>query len=145
MVPFSTVHFSSPIFVQPVRSLPLNSDTHCSSGSRLALFLGVCARNNAGSASSAINLRISTGSIIKSDAAPSGSRSLWASRCLTGESMFWIPTQCAADRPMGGINVLDLASRENVHHPLPGRPGFFAEIGETGEPGEPGEPGVLTS
>ena len=33
---------------------------------------------------------------------------------------------------MGGINVLDLASRENVHHPLPGRPGFIAETADPG-------------
>ena len=62
---------------------------------------------------------------------------------MMGGSLVWISIQYAADRPWGGINVLDLASRENVHHALPGRPGFFAEIGETGEPGEPGEPGVL--
>jgi len=55
-----------------------------------------------------------------------------------GGSLLWISIQYAADRPRGGINVLNLASRENVHHALPGRPGFFAEIGETGEPGEPG-------
>jgi sugar lactone lactonase YvrE len=59
---------------------------------------------------------------------------------VIGGSLVWISIQYAADRPRGGINVLDLASRENVHHPLPGRPGFFAE---TGEPGEPGDPGVL--
>src|ERR1022692_2136515 len=57
---------------------------------------------------------------------------------VMGGSLVWISIQYAADRPLGGINVLDLASRENVHHALPGRPGFFAEIGETGEPGEPG-------
>jgi sugar lactone lactonase YvrE len=28
--------------------------------------------------------------------------------------------------------VLDLGSRENVHHPLPGRPGFFAETATPG-------------
>jgi sugar lactone lactonase YvrE len=57
---------------------------------------------------------------------------------VIGGSLVWISIQYAADRPWGGINVLDLASRENVHHALPGRPGFFAETGETGEPGEPG-------
>jgi sugar lactone lactonase YvrE len=51
---------------------------------------------------------------------------------VIGESLVWISIQYAADQPQGGINVLDLASRENVHHPLPGRPGFFAEIAETG-------------
>src|ERR1019366_1914568 len=57
---------------------------------------------------------------------------------VMGVSLLWISIQYGASRPRGGINVLDLASRENVHHALPGRPGFFAEIGETGEPGEPG-------
>jgi sugar lactone lactonase YvrE len=51
---------------------------------------------------------------------------------VIGGSLLWISIQYAADRPRGGINVLDLASRENVHHALPGRPGFFAEIGEPG-------------
>ena len=63
-----------------------------------------------------------------------------------GGSLLWISIQYAADQPRGGINVLDLASRENVHHALPGRPGFFAATAETGEPGETvetGEPGVL--
>src|ERR1035437_6243629 len=59
---------------------------------------------------------------------------------VIGDSLVWICIQYAADRPLGGINVLNLSSRENVHHPLPGRPGFFAKAGE---PGEPGEPGVL--
>jgi len=44
---------------------------------------------------------------------------------VIGESLVWISIQYAADRPQGGINVLDLFSRKNVHHPLPGRPGFF--------------------
>ena len=52
---------------------------------------------------------------------------------IIGGSLLWISIQYAADRPRGGINVLDLASRENVHHALPGRPGFFAETGEPGE------------
>ena len=38
---------------------------------------------------------------------------------VIGGSLVWISIQYAADRPQGGINVLDLASRENVHHPLP--------------------------
>src|SRR5664279_441031 len=52
---------------------------------------------------------------------------------MMGGSLLWISIQYAADRPRGGINVLDLASRENVHHALPGRPGFFVETGEPGE------------
>jgi sugar lactone lactonase YvrE len=51
---------------------------------------------------------------------------------VIGGSLVWISIQYAADRPRGGINVLDLASRQNVHHPLPGRPGFFAETAEPG-------------
>ena len=51
---------------------------------------------------------------------------------VIGESLVWISIQYAADRPQGGINVLDLATRENVHHPLPGRPGFFAETADPG-------------
>jgi L-arabinonolactonase len=46
------------------------------------------------------------------------------------ESLLWISIQYAADRPQGGLNVLDLDSRENVHHPLPGRPGFFARTAD---------------
>src|SRR5450432_2745723 len=57
---------------------------------------------------------------------------------VIGGSLVWISIQYAPDRPRGGINVLDLASRENVHHPLPGRPGFFAETAALGEPSEPG-------
>src|SRR5437879_13741218 len=32
MVPCSTTHFSAPLFFQPVKSFPLNSDTHASCG-----------------------------------------------------------------------------------------------------------------
>ena len=46
---------------------------------------------------------------------------------VIGESLLWISIQYAADRPQGGINILNLATRENVHHPLPARPGFFIE------------------
>jgi L-arabinonolactonase len=46
------------------------------------------------------------------------------------ESLVWISIQYAADRPHGGINVTDLFSRENVHHPLSGRPGFFAKTAD---------------
>jgi sugar lactone lactonase YvrE len=51
---------------------------------------------------------------------------------VIGESLVWISIQYSADRPQGGINVLDLGSQENVHHPLPGRPGFFTETGIPG-------------
>jgi sugar lactone lactonase YvrE len=51
---------------------------------------------------------------------------------VIGESLIWISIQYSADRPHGGLNVLDLGSRENVHHPQPGRPGFFAETATPG-------------
>jgi sugar lactone lactonase YvrE len=51
---------------------------------------------------------------------------------VIGDSLVWISIQYAADRPQGGINFLNLSSRENVHHPLPGRPGFFAETADPG-------------
>jgi sugar lactone lactonase YvrE len=44
-----------------------------------------------------------------------------------GNSLLWVSIQYAADQPRGGLNVLDLATGENCHHPLPGRPGFFAQ------------------
>ncbi len=51
---------------------------------------------------------------------------------VIGDSLVWISIQYSADRPQGGLNVLDLGSRENVHHPLPGRPGFFVETAAPG-------------
>src|SRR5215467_5824067 len=38
MVPSSTVHFSCPTSLQPLRSCPLNSLTHCSFGSLVCAF-----------------------------------------------------------------------------------------------------------
>src|SRR5260370_21648918 len=49
---------------------------------------------------------------------------------VIGESLLWVSIQYAKDRPQGGLNVLDLATRENIHHPLPGRPGFFTETAD---------------
>ena len=51
---------------------------------------------------------------------------------VIGESLLWVSIQYAKDRPQGGLNVLDLFTRENVHHPLPGRPGFFTETADPG-------------
>jgi hypothetical protein len=51
---------------------------------------------------------------------------------VIGGSLIWISIQYAADRPQGGINILDLASRENVHHPMLGRPGFFTRTAVPG-------------
>ena len=45
---------------------------------------------------------------------------------VVGGSLLWISIQYSAGEFKGGLNVLDLASLQNVHHPLPGRPGFFA-------------------
>lgn len=47
-------------------------------------------------------------------------------------ALYWVSIQYAADRPSGGLNRLDLATGENVHQPLPGRPGFFAETADPG-------------
>lgn len=44
----------------------------------------------------------------------------------------WVAIQYAADQPIGSLNLLDLASRENRTIPLPGRPGFFAETTRPG-------------
>jgi L-arabinonolactonase len=51
---------------------------------------------------------------------------------VVGNSLLWVSIQYAADRPQGGLNCLDLATGQNVHHPLPGRPGFFAETADPG-------------
>jgi sugar lactone lactonase YvrE len=44
----------------------------------------------------------------------------------------WVAIQHSAEVEEGSINVLDLASGENVNFPLPGRPGFFAETTRPG-------------
>jgi sugar lactone lactonase YvrE len=44
----------------------------------------------------------------------------------------WVAIQHAVDSTTGSMNVLDLASGENVNFPLPGRPGFFAETTRPG-------------
>jgi sugar lactone lactonase YvrE len=49
-----------------------------------------------------------------------------------GNALYWVSIQYAADRPLGGLNRLDLATGENTHYPLPGRPGFFAETSDPG-------------
>src|SRR4051794_8628706 len=51
---------------------------------------------------------------------------------VIGGALLWISIQYAADRPQGGLNVLDLGTLKNVHHPLPGRPGFFIETANPG-------------
>ena len=51
---------------------------------------------------------------------------------VIGNSLFWVSIQYAADQPTGGLNCLDLSTGVNVHHPLPGRPGFFAETADPG-------------
>jgi sugar lactone lactonase YvrE len=39
----------------------------------------------------------------------------------------WVAIQGAADATSGSINLLNLETGQNFTHPLPGRPGFFAE------------------
>jgi sugar lactone lactonase YvrE len=51
---------------------------------------------------------------------------------MVGGQLIWVSIQYSADTQQGGLNVLDLATRTNVHHPLPGRPGFFVETDEPG-------------
>ena len=51
---------------------------------------------------------------------------------VIGNSLLWVSIQYAADQPRGGLNILDLATRQNTHHALPGRPGFFAETADPG-------------
>ena len=51
---------------------------------------------------------------------------------MIGGSLYWVSIQYAREEPRGGLNVLDLETGRNVHHPLPGRPGFFAETAEAG-------------
>ncbi|MCC6537148.1 MAG: SMP-30/gluconolactonase/LRE family protein [Bryobacterales bacterium] len=47
-------------------------------------------------------------------------------------SLGWVAIQHGADATVGSLNVLDLATRTNVNHSLPGRPGFFAETTRPG-------------
>ena len=49
---------------------------------------------------------------------------------VIGGRLLWVSIQYAANRPEGGLNVLDLATLDNRHYPLPGRPGFFVETGD---------------
>jgi sugar lactone lactonase YvrE len=44
----------------------------------------------------------------------------------------WVAIQHAPDATVGSINLLNLRTLSNDHHPLPGRPGFFAETDEPG-------------
>lgn len=50
---------------------------------------------------------------------------------VTGR-LIWVSIQYSAEEKLGGLNVLDLATRTNIHHPLPGRPGFFVETDQPG-------------
>jgi len=47
-------------------------------------------------------------------------------------SLGWVAIQHGVGAREGSLNVLDLAARTNVNHPLPGRPGFFAETTRPG-------------
>ncbi len=44
----------------------------------------------------------------------------------------WVAIQHGADAQTGSLNVLDMETGQNVSHPLPGRPGFFAETTDPG-------------
>lgn len=49
-----------------------------------------------------------------------------------GAVLGWVAIQHGSSDETGSINVLDLESRANENHPLPGRPGFFAETTRPG-------------
>lgn len=49
-----------------------------------------------------------------------------------GTFLGWVAIQHGPQDETGSINVLDLATRANENHPLPGRPGFFAETTRPG-------------
>jgi sugar lactone lactonase YvrE len=51
---------------------------------------------------------------------------------VIGDALLWVSIQYASGRPQGGLNVLNLANRQNTHHSLPGRPGFFVETPDLG-------------
>jgi len=46
--------------------------------------------------------------------------------------LVWVSIQYGPEAKDGGINFLDLAARTNVHHHLPGRPGFFVTTEQPG-------------
>src|SRR5438270_6949691 len=52
---------------------------------------------------------------------------------IIGGSLYWVSIQYGVKSQEGGLNVLDLTTRINRHHPLPGRPGFFVESDRAGE------------
>jgi sugar lactone lactonase YvrE len=52
---------------------------------------------------------------------------------MAGGKLIWVSIQYGPDSQEGGLNVLDLGTRTNRHHPLPGRPGFFVETDRPGE------------
>ncbi len=52
--------------------------------------------------------------------------------CPGPPSLGWVAIQHGDGLRYGSMNVLDLATRVNVSHVLPGRPGFFAETSEPG-------------
>ena len=53
-------------------------------------------------------------------------------RMIDGK-LVWVSIQYGPHSTEGGINVLDLKTRTNRHHPMPGRPGFVAATGKPGE------------
>ncbi len=59
---------------------------------------------------------------------PEGPRAL---RCAPGK-LGWVSIQHGPRLATGTLNVLDLETLSNEEHPLPGRPGFFAETTSPG-------------
>ncbi len=62
---------------------------------------------------------------------PEGPRQFRNYPCA-GAFLGWVAIQHGAGDETGSINVLDLESHANENHPMPGRPGFFAETTRPG-------------
>ena len=63
---------------------------------------------------------------------PEGPRVLQNYPGASSTLLGWVAIQHAADRPVGSLNVLDLATGQNRSVQLNGRPGFFAETTKPG-------------
>lgn len=62
---------------------------------------------------------------------PEGPRQLRNSG-RSGSLLGWVAIQHGVDAAEGSFNILDLDTLQNENHPMPGRPGFFAETKRPG-------------
>lgn len=63
---------------------------------------------------------------------PEGPRVLQNHPTGVGQLLGWVAIQHSATEERGSFNILDLSTRQNKTHALPGRPGFFAETTRPG-------------